>query len=353
MINPYADVDWNSIQEINSISHAHCENQNQFNRLYNAGIRHLPLSNYHPSRPWYPLENEYDANHNRLFPDIPEDAITCPNAEHWRAYYFGDTSKVSNNIHMNSIGSTYASDSQESYEIHGDEWGAFCELTDNIRNCMDNLLYSDAGGMTLNHPNWSNWYDDRKALPLNKILRILDIDDRILGIEFYNDTSEKSFGVGWDLDTWDEVLKTGRRAWGFASPDHYHKTSADWEGRNVLLIPSSTTRNNLNYECLKAYRDGRFFAKMKNTDLSFTKIALASNNINIETNRANTIKMIADGNVTTYDGSEININIPNATYARFEATDGVNTIYSNPIIFKNRTNNKSMIRKRHRKVMII
>lgn len=345
MINPYENVDWESVQEVCSISHAHAETQAQFDMLYNNGVRHLPLSNYHPSRPWYPLEDQYDSGGNRIFTNIPDDVIQCPNAEHWRTYYFGDTTSRSNNIHMNGLGSTYASDNEESYEAHSNEWGAFCELTENIKRVLNNLIYPDAGGMTLNHPSWSNWYDDRKSLPLSRILRILDLDDRILGIEFYNDTSEKLYGVGWDLDTWDEVLKTGRRAWGFASPDHHHKGHADWQGRNVLLIPQGTSSANMNYECLKAYRSGAFFAKMDNTDLSFTGITVGNGVITVSTNRATEIRKIVDGQSTSYSNDSIQIDIPSATYIRFEASDGSNTIYSNPIIFRPISGENRIIKK--------
>lgn len=322
MINPYAGVNWGTFQQIVSISHAHCETQAELNLLYNGGVRHMAISNYHPSKPWYPLE-EY-------FETVPDDIVQCPNAEHWRMSFWGDSQGTSN-VHLNGIGSLCQSDFVE-------PWGTGKPADIVIPEILNGLKYPDGGGISINHPAWSNWYLDRNALPLKRILTLLDFDERILGIEFYNDSSERyqDQRVGWDLETWDDVLITGRRAWGFAVPDHWGQTHAEWRGRNVLLVSGKTE-----HECLKAYREGRFFGRLKNTDLSFTEISQSDHTITVRTNNAESISYIVDGVKTTVEGSEITITVPTtAVYVRFEAENEDDSIFSNPIIFIPYTQNR-------------
>lgn len=284
----------------------------------------MAVSNYRPSKAWYPLEEYFD--------DVPDDIIQCPNAEHWRFKWDGVLTNNSN-IHLNGVGSTYQSDTADVY-------GSGKEIFEEIPEILARLIYSDGGGITINHPNWSNWYLDRKSLPIDRIFALLDADERVLGIEFYNQSSEDSpaskddqgNGHGWDLDTWDSVLITGRRAWGFAVPDHWHERNSEWNGRNVLLVPEKTS-----HACLKAYRNGEFFTKLKNTPLSFTNISIIDKTLTIATNSATTIAVILDKERTEYSGSSTIVDLPNSfTYIRVEATDGDNTIYSNPIMGRDR-----------------
>lgn len=323
MINPYADVNWETCQQIVSVSHAHCESQTQLDLLYNGGVRHMAISNYHPSKAWYPLENYFES--------VPNDIVQCPNAEHWQMSLWGDTVGTSN-VHLNGLGSLYQSDYEE-------PWGAKNRpVVDVIQDILNNLIYTDGGGITINHPAWSNWYLDRNALPISRILKLLDLDSRILGIEFYNDSSERyqDQRVGWDLTTWDTVLSTGRRAWGFAVPDHYAQTHSEWKGRNVLLVTEKSE-----HECLRAYREGRFFSRLNNTDLSFTEISHSGHDVTVRTNTAQQVSYIIDGEKTTAVGNSISITVPtSAVYARFEAENDDDTIYSNPIIFRPYSKNK-------------
>ena len=280
----------------------------------------MAISNYHPSKAWYPLED--------YFSDVPDDIIQCPNAEHWRFKWNGVLTNNSN-IHLNGIGSLYQSDTDEI-------WGSGKEISGEVEAILDDLIYTDGGGITINHPSWSNWYLDRHSLPLDRILTLLDMDERVLGIEFYNQTSQ-NYDVGWDLDTWDAVLMTGRRAWGFAVPDHYHETHAVWQGRNVLLVPENTEQ-----ACLRAYRNGEFFAQLKNSQLSFTNISVNGNILKVSTNNATSITAVIDGKRTTYEGPSAEVPFSYLfTYIRVEATDGDDTIYSNPIINNDEKYNNS------------
>lgn len=122
------------------------------------------------------------------------------------------------------------------------------------------LLYPDGGGITLNHP--SGKIDD--------YLTMLDFDPRVLGIEVWNQlssgfgsrkaASKDSEGSLHFYQLWDDILRTGRRCWGFFVKDHL----TYGRGRNVLLVPKlgplSTTEREA--AALRAYRKGAFFGSV-------------------------------------------------------------------------------------------
>lgn len=320
MINPYENVDWENDVQIVSISHAHVKTQEQFNCLYAGGVRHIAISNYYRSEPFYPVVNgKISGIESAETVTIPNDCVPCPNAEHHNMNISG--------LHMCTIGSFFSSGTPEIIDstdgstdrsgrpksMEGASW------KDLIKLSVPMLQYADGGGLTINHPTWSN-------LSLKNIFSILDYTPYVLGIEAYNTNYES------DLKYWDDVLITGRRAWGFFVPDHKHKTkpAGNWLGRNVLIVPNRTE-----YECLKAYREGRFYGRLRNTDLSFTDINLENNVINCSTNLATTITIIKDGQRYDYSGSSYEYEITDSpTYIRIEATDGNNVIFSQPFIFK-------------------
>lgn len=309
MINPYAGVNWSSCQRISSGSHIHCTTDEQLETVCNKnGFKHLALSNYYPSKPYYPL-----AEH---FSNIPSGTIGSPNAEHHNLIIDGE---LTWNNHINGLGSTWASGSAKNENPVGvnDTWeNAFTRI-------LENLQYKDGGGITINHPVWSN-------LDIETAKRFLDFDERVLGIEIFNHTSETDTGTGWALDYWDSILKSGRRAWGFCAPDHAAK-AYDAQGRNILLVESFTEK-----DCLEAYRKGAFYGKINNTDLAFLNIELTGITLSVKTNHATNINLVVDGVLTSYDGAELSVAIPNATtYVRVEAHTSADSIYANPIIFKN------------------
>jgi hypothetical protein len=69
--NPYARVVWDKVEFVHSFSHEHGRDPQVF---WDMGFRHLPLSNYYPSRPVYPLPDAFLQKH--------PDACGAPNAEH-------------------------------------------------------------------------------------------------------------------------------------------------------------------------------------------------------------------------------------------------------------------------------
>lgn len=323
MINPYRDVDWSNDLQIKSVSHAHTamdslytEEQKQlfFQRVVNGGIRHYALSNYYPSEPRYPLSDYYD--------NVPSDAISCPNAEHHNfASYPG--------MHINSLGSFFESGNTRDY-ING-SWEPNPPVGVNkatwqsiFPQIFNALQYADGGGVTINHPVWSSLTD-------SVVLEMLDFDDRVLGIEIYNQSCEEINQTGWALEWWDRILLTGRRCWGFCVPDHTAEQGViPWYGRNVLIVPEATE-----HECLKAYRNGSFYSRLGDTNLKFIDISYSNGTLNVETENATKIDVIIDNQKTSYNSNSVTVNIPlSAIYVRVEASNVNDRIFSNPIILK-------------------
>ena len=71
LINPYAGIEWDKVEYLHSFSHQHGDDPQVFSDM---GFGHLPLSNYYPSRPIYPLPAAFLKKH----PDV----LGTPNAEH-------------------------------------------------------------------------------------------------------------------------------------------------------------------------------------------------------------------------------------------------------------------------------
>lgn len=123
------------------------------------------------------------------------------------------------------------------------------------------LLVPDGGGLTLNHPTGK----------LADYAAMLDFDPRVLGIEVWNQLtsgfgSSRGFydrGDGPLLHfyrLWDDILRSGRRCWGFFVKDH----NTFGRGRNVLLLPPLEGQSAADREAaaLRAYRRGSFFGSV-------------------------------------------------------------------------------------------
>ena len=319
IINPYAGVDWTTCVRIAGVSHAHCNDQEEtwasqayFEDLYAAGIRHMAISGYYPSQPTEPLKDYFT---------VPADVISCPNAEHH------NMSNVGGLIHCNSLGSTFSSGKPRGETPIGVnkpwQW-TFAQI---IRQ----LVYPDGGGITINHPMWT-------GLSLGIAEKMLDFAPEVLGIEIFNATSELE-NKGWALDMWDVLLKTGRRCWGFAVPDHAHKGNVHFQGRTCLLASAAT-----DHACLKAYRDGAFYSQIGSTPLAFEHIRLNGRTLDVATTGADSISVIIDGQRKTFTGNTCQVQIPaGATYARVEASSADDAIFSNPVMFRIRHRRVSLI----------
>lgn len=337
--NPYKTASFESL--VPSLSHGHCRTIENttitaariFNYIYRSGIRHIGISNYYPSTPVFPLENPQDktvvltGNGELESSIIPDDVIGYPNAEHHGVNI--------PSMHLNGIGSTFSSGSPEGSKPDGigSTW-KYC-----VNEILSNLIEDDGGGVSINHPVWTAQYSTKMNAEL--ICEVLDFDERVLGIEIYNDTCEKNYNAGWALNIWDEVLLSGRRCWGFAVPDHDTEDYSfedkatpprvKCKGRNVLLCEPNA------HACLKAYRDGNFYSQILDTDLRFNGINFdeSTNKLNVSTSNANTIKVVIDSETTTYNGNAVTVDIPiDAVYVRVEAHSDTDSIFSNPIMFK-------------------
>ncbi|MBI3948134.1 MAG: hypothetical protein HY321_19610 [Armatimonadetes bacterium] len=117
------------------------------------------------------------------------------------------------------------------------------------------LLFDDGGGITLNHPTGT----------LQSYLPMLDFDPRVLGIEVWNRLAY-GFGSGKAdpnlhyYRMWDDILRTGRRCFGFFVKDH----DIYGTGRNVLVLPDLRGMEPREREqaALRAYRRGAFFGQV-------------------------------------------------------------------------------------------
>jgi hypothetical protein len=197
---------------------------------------------------------------------------------------------------------------------------------------LDQLLFPDGGGITINHPISSR-------LTFGEITRMLDFDPRVLGIEVYNDTDTYAREAQplLALELWDEILRTGRRCLGFFVPDH---TIA--RGKNVLLVPSFTER-----ECLRAYRKGAFIGTLIGTGPQFTRISLDKQRVSVTVNAPMNLRFITDRglgqeSMLNHPVQEMDYLIPmgpdgrpSIAYVRVEAVDHSSTeqLFSQPIRF--------------------
>lgn len=318
MDDPYTDVDWEEVHELHSVNHEHTHRANQgesewdtspdaqarFEGLYERGIRHFAISNYHPAKPTYPLDDH--------FADVPDDAVGCPNGEHSS----GDRG------HYCAVGSTFTTVNR----TYDRPWET---LFDGI---LDNLVYEEGGGIVVNHPR-------RTKLRTETIEERLAYDRRVLGIEAWNHrgiVNPRYRSRGNALSTWDELLMAGRQVFGFFNPDyHSHWDGRSWgseaRGRNVLLVPERTEE-----AAARAYRDGTFFGALDGSGLSFDRITADDGEIVVETNGADSIDFVSSGQPihTVYDRAATYDLEGDEVYVRVEAGDATGErIFSQPLMF--------------------
>lgn len=326
MINPYENVDWSDYQQIITTSHTHAKGQSAFTALYNGGVRFFTISNYYASQPFYPATNGVISGipSQRENVTVPDGCIVSANAEHHGMNI--------ESLHMNSLGSTFSSGTPETYNEETGEWERHAPTGMNgvswkrmVKATIQNLLYDDGGGITINHPVWT--YSQNSSFSAETICEILDYSPYVLGQEVIECGKWENDARAW----WDAVLITGRRSWGFFVPDHKNSNDPEvWIGRNVLLVPEFTE-----HDCLKAYRNGEFYGRKGWTNLAFTGISVDGLTVSVSTNSAEEIAFIEDGVRTEYEGSSAEHTCSSdATYVRVEAEGLDDIIFSQPIIFK-------------------
>ena len=379
--NPYEGVNWNQFKQITSTSHMHLTTKEWVERAYHeCKFRHIAISNYYPSAPYYPIdsirENQFMVKQNFgtmfkpnkdakaefvygpidwnkvimedkdwygsltaeqkskmpfkagkfMFKNLPKDLLISPNAE--------QHSFTNVNLHANSLGSLYSSGAYYNKELfqsreHGYALGTGLPWQLAFKKILDQLLFPDAGGITINHPVWSK-------LKLEQVCEMLDFDARVLGIEVFNDSCYAGFGDplrGWSLKMWDEILRSGRKCFGFFVPDHFIG-----RGRNMLIVKDFTEK-----DCLTAYRKGAFYGAIYGSGLAFSDISLNHDRVLAKTNKISTIRFVTNKGealkVRETSGAEYQIpkkglGNPDITYVRIEAFDDTGEqIYSQPIRF--------------------
>jgi hypothetical protein len=386
MINPYQDINWQSVARITSASHMHIPNQNALENGYKHRIRHFPISNYYPSAPYdantrlsefrlrqhwpaqltdgtiidppvnwndiitwpdqldEPYRSELPFNETDLvFSTIPQGVILSPNAEH---HSFTNSPRC----HICCPGSTFISgnfDNKNKYHLNSN---GFCigftgTWQEAFKSILEHLKYPDAGGITINHPTWFSRFTD------DQVIEMLNFDPRVLGIEIYNDYSARrdwiarpnNFGMpdesqpGFSLKMWDRILSTGRKCWGFSVPDHSVEKGTDWNGRNILLVSEFTE-----HQCLKAYRQGSFYGCLKDNGLKITDFTANDSSISVSVNYPATIKFITNAglaktskaNHATYTLPHIN-GTPKPVFVRVEIADtSGELLFLQPVIYK-------------------
>lgn len=352
MTNPYQGIDWESVLRVPSATHMHINNQDNLENGYRFGIRHFPISNYYPSVPYNAAtrQSDFQLRHNwpvmqdgeqleppinwneiitwadeldepyrsdfpfdetePVYSHIPSDIIVSSNAEH-----HGFTNS---NCHICSPGSSFASgtfDVHNRYQLnkHGFAVGYGRTWQEGFEKMIEALDYPDGGGITINHPTWFSKFTDEQ------VFEMLDFDDRVLGIEIYNDYSNRKDWLenpnyqppdetdkGFSLNLWDRVLSTGRRCWGSCVPDHSVCRDGNWDGRNVLLVPTFTED-----ECLRAYRIGSFYGCLKDNGLTVNNFQVNDTQLSVTTSVVATIRFITnDGEVKSVTGTEGVFDIP-------------------------------------------
>lgn len=340
--NPYANINWNSVKKIPSATHMHIPSQKILDNGYKYGIRHFPISNYYPSAPHNENTRESDfklhqhwpakrkdgndieppVNWNELitwqeelnepfrsnlpfqeedllFTNVPNDIIFSPNAEHhgFTNSHAHICSPGSNLItgNIDPQGNKYNLDKHGFVIGFGDTWEKAFELM------IQELKFPDAGGITINHPTWFS------KLKESQVFEMLDFDNRVLGIEIYNDYSGRKNWFenpnyqapdektpGYSTNLWNKILSTGRKCWGFSVPDHSVELGKDWIGRNILLVSEFT-----DHECLKAYRNGNFYGCLKDNGLHIINFSVTDSEITVKTNRKATFKFITEKGIAT------------------------------------------------------
>ena len=313
--HPYKDVDWATAHQVRTTSHVHCKTQKDLDEILKR-LDFITLSNYYPSAPWWPLskmtENYYRVHHDfpvmvkgkrvegpfdwnrivgqwikdlppelqkeypfkeggKIFRPLPEGVLEAPNAEH---HSFSDDTTY--RLHINAPGSAFASGTFDQWQKRrfqtgvrgGYSFGSGECWSTAVDRMIAGLIYPDGGGVTINHPKWSS--SDRMFL-----LKMLDHDPRVLGIEVVEGGANKSEGY------WDWVLSTGRQCFGFFVPDHNIRRKDGAFGVNVLVTPERSV-----HACLKAYRDGNFYGALRGlNELKFTRISFGGTTVEAETDK--------------------------------------------------------------------
>lgn len=331
---PYGNVNWRTCKKITGCTHMHCLSQQQLDNAFASGLELVSITNYYPSRPWYPLREQTgdllgqkqfgfirdgvwhhkeisfgelfsgegklpppeEKEAEKLFTNLPPDLLEIPNTEH---HDFADTHPF---FHITAPGSLLSSGTPERVK---DAFGLFsagfakgCPLPwrEAFTHILEELLYPEGGGIIIDHPAESR-------IRANQICEMLDFDSRVLGMEVYNSCSADEFAASAEL-LWDEVLSTRRQCFGFCAVD---QPRPHWRGKIVLLAEERTPE-----ACLKAMRQGNFYGKITGDTLDFEEISFDGRRFYARTNSSETLFRLiaAPGIVCEKSGREFSFLLP-------------------------------------------
>ena len=339
---PYADLDWSKVIKVKTTSHGHCPSQWWLEQYLKRGFGLITMSNYYPSAPWCPAakmtENYYRLHHDhavmvngkrvegpfdwnkiiepwkdtlsaaeaakqpawaakypfvegkKIFKPLPPGVLEAPNAEHHG--FRLENGKWAYSLHMCSPGSAFASGTFDAHNLcktmsHGYYYGSGEFWGTAIDRMIAGLIHPDGGGVTINHPSWTKL--DRELM-----LKLLDHDPRVLGVEVIEDSGHNSENY------WDWALSTGRQCFGFFVPDWHVENKVF--GVNVLCVQEKTV-----HACLKAYREGNFYGALNGLDeLAFTRIAFDGKTVVAATDKPARFEVITSrGVVKETKGNEV------------------------------------------------
>ena len=339
--HPYASVDWAQVVRVNTTSHGHCESQKMLDAYVKRGFGLLTISNYYPSAPRLPgrtmtkdhflFHQRHKVNYRgrwvdppadwnavisshpelvdssvrsqlpliergeRMFPNWPEGMLEAPNAEH-HTFFHRTGTQEDVMLHLCAPGSAFASGTFDKWGLMGTKaqgWSPGCGefWGTSIDRMIDGLVVKDGGGVTINHPTWSQL--DRAL-----ILDLLDWDPRVLGMEVLEAGHNSEY-------YWDWVLATGRQCFGFFVPDW--SIGNDVFGVNVLLVKEKTVE-----ACLRAYRRGDFYGAAHGLgELNFTSIEFDGKTVSATVDRPAKLEVkTARGIVKTAVGTQIAWEVP-------------------------------------------
>ena len=339
---PYSGVDWSKVIRVKTTSHGHCMNQAMLDKYLKRGFGLITMSNYYPSAPWCPaskmtknywrLHHEHPVMVNgkrvngpfdwnkiiapwkdtidpkagerqpswyakypfvegeKIFKPLPKGVLEAPNAEHHS--FLLEDGRPARSLHICSPGSAYASGTFDAHNLaktasHGYNYGSGEFWGTAIDRMIAGFIHKDGGGVTINHPSWTKL--DRELM-----LKMLDHDPRVLGIEVIEDSGHNSENY------WDWALSTGRQCFGFFVPD-WHIDNKVF-GVNVLCVQEKTV-----HACMKAYREGNFYGALNGLDeLAFTRIAFDGRTVTAATDKPARFEVITSrGVVKETKGKEI------------------------------------------------
>lgn len=360
MINPYSGINLGTVERIQSVSHQHLSHssdeltKSNFNTIYGTGVRHFAISRYRPSLITYPFDytngsfvyvnNPFESTDSpetlkenySCTVDIENDVIGSPNAEHlYPLLLWNGSWNKWNGIHINGLGSTFESGL---IPVEGTGYGnegldiPYSQAIDAI---LGELQFSDGGGVIINHPYWTNNNKHFDFDVTRFIEDCLDHDQRVLGTDIIS--GGKQTALEYQTGVIDSILKTGRRCWIFCQ--------GDWNltrGRNELLIPSGLSGlsgTEKEHACLKAYRDGAFFGRYGNSNLSITSIGYSDNTFTMSADNADGIAVIVDGVKTDYNSDSVSVFVPSTAkyvraYAYISRDDDPGWVYDNDDVYK-------------------